>query len=262
MNIPIQIDTISISRAQNAAHYEYLATLRRRTEEIRLENDLWHQAVGEFRTAFEKEDKAFKQYRASDHTSALQKADEERDKLYASLRDTIKAYAKFPIAETAQHAEPLLKVIKNYKITTRENYMKESGLIDNMLQDLLQYERQLNRLGLLIVANQLKAKNDEVRQLIAQRNEERMEQVLGELKAARAASDVAYAAVVMFTNAYALLNPDREEAEDLVKRMQEDLEYFRQHAMTNPNRSRDAKKDSDGGEPTDDTVAAEPEEAL
>ena len=35
-----------------------------------------------------------KQYRASDHTSALQKADEERDKLYASLRDTIKAYAK------------------------------------------------------------------------------------------------------------------------------------------------------------------------
>ena len=41
--------------------------------------------------------------------------------------------------------------------------MKESGLIDNMLQDLLQYERQLNRLGLLIVANQLKAKNDEVR---------------------------------------------------------------------------------------------------
>ena len=55
--------------------------------------------------------------------------------------------------------------------------MKESGLIDNMLQDLLQYERHLNRLGLLIVANQLKAKNDEVRQLIAQRNEERMEQV-------------------------------------------------------------------------------------
>ena len=28
------------------------------------------------------------------YTSALQKADEERDKLYDSLRDTIKAYAK------------------------------------------------------------------------------------------------------------------------------------------------------------------------
>ncbi len=241
----MQIDQISIARATNAAHYEYLDTVRKRTEETRLENELWKKAVEEFREAYAKEDEAFKRYRASDHTSALQKADEERDKLYASLRDTIKAYAKFPIAETAQHAEPLLKVIKNYKITTRENYMKESGLIDNMLQDLLQYERQLNRLGLLIVANQLKAKNDEVRQLIAQRNEERMEQVLGELKAARAVSDVAYAAVVMFTNAYALLNPDRREAADLVKRMQEDLEYFRRHAMPDPHRTRDAAPDDE-----------------
>ncbi len=133
--------------------------------------------------------------------------------------------------------------------------MKESGLIDNMLQDLLQYERQLNRLGLLIVANQLKAKNDEVRQLIAQRNEECMEQVLGELKAARAASDVAYAAVVMFTNAYALLNPDRREAADLVKRMQEDLEYFRRHAMPDPHRTRDAAPDDE--EPEQPVEAAE-----
>lgn len=29
----------------------------------------------------------------------------------ASLRDTVKAYAKFPIAETAQHAEPLLRTL-------------------------------------------------------------------------------------------------------------------------------------------------------
>ena len=58
MNIPIQIDTISIARATNAAHYEYLTTVRRRTEEIRLENELWQRAVEKFREAFEKEDKA------------------------------------------------------------------------------------------------------------------------------------------------------------------------------------------------------------
>ena len=58
MNIPIQIDTTSIARAANAAHYEYLDTVRKRTEEIRLENDLWQRAVDEFRQAFEKEDAA------------------------------------------------------------------------------------------------------------------------------------------------------------------------------------------------------------
>jgi len=256
MQLPNQIEAISIARAANAAHYEYLDTVRKRTEEIQLENELWRKAVEEFRAAYAKEDEAFKRYRASDHTAALQTADEERDKLYASLRDSIKAFAKFPIAETAQQAEPLLKVIKNYKISTRENYMKESGLIDNMLQDLLQYERELNRLGLLIVANQLKAKNDEVRQLIANRNDERSEQVLGELKAARAVSDEAYAAVVFYTNAYFALNPDRREAADLVKRMSEDLDYFRRHAMSDPHKSK-KEPQPDGGDAPADAVAAE-----
>jgi len=69
-------------------------------------------------------------------------------------------------------------------------------------------------------------------------------------------SDVAYAAVVMFTNAYALLNPDRREAADLVKRMSEDLDYFRRHAMSNPNANKGKKQDGD--EPAqDDTNPAE-----
>ena len=55
--------------------------------------------------------------------------------------------------------------------------------------------------------------------------------VLGELATARRVSDEAYAVVVFYTNAYFALNPDRHEAEDLVKRMDEDLEYFRKHAM-------------------------------
>ena len=164
--------------------------------------------------------------------------------MYASLRDTIKAYAGFPIPETAVHAVPLLKVIKNYKIDTSVNYMKESGLIDNMLQDLLQYSSQLRRLGLEILANRLKDANDRVRQLLSERNEERSGQVIGELKAARLACDAAYAVVVFYTNAYFALNPDRQEAAELVKHMAEDLEYFRRHAMSNPNKNK-GKQDGD-----------------
>ena len=46
MQIPQQIESISIARAANAAHYEYLATVRKRTEEIQLDHDLWHLATG------------------------------------------------------------------------------------------------------------------------------------------------------------------------------------------------------------------------
>lgn len=57
MQLPNQIETISVARAANAVHYEYLATVLKRTEEIRLENELWQRAVDEFRRAFDKEDK-------------------------------------------------------------------------------------------------------------------------------------------------------------------------------------------------------------
>ena len=42
-----------------------------------------------------------------------------------------------------------------------------------------------------------------------------------------------------------LLNPDREEAVVLVKRMQEDLEYFRRYAMPDPHRTRDTAPDDE-----------------
>lgn len=61
--------------------------------------------------------------------------------------------------------------------------------------------------------------------------------------------------VVLHTNAYALLNPDRREAADLVKRMQEDLEYFRRYAMPDPHRTRDAAPDDE--EPEQPVEAAE-----
>ena len=51
MQLPNQIDQISIVRAANAAHYEYLDTVRKRTDEIRLENELWQRAVEELLTA-------------------------------------------------------------------------------------------------------------------------------------------------------------------------------------------------------------------
>ena len=256
MQLPIQIETVSVSRAANAAHYEYMATILKRTEESPLENELWHRAMEEFKNAFEAEDKAFKQYRASLKTSPLKEADAERDRQYAALRDTIKAYAKFPIPETAVHAEPLMRIIRNYKIDTSANYMKESGLIDNMLQDMQAYTSQLRRLGLEILANRLKEKNDEVRRLITERNDERSEQVLGELAAARRACDEAYAALIFYTNAFLALNPDRPEALALVKRISEDLEYFRRHAMSDPHKSKKEPQPDEGDAP-DDTVAAE-----
>ena len=95
-----------------------------------------------------------------------------------------------------------------------------------------------------------------MRQLLSERNEERSGQVIGELKTACLACDAAYAVVVFYTNAYFALNPDRQEAAELVKHMAEDLEYFRRHAMSNPNKN---KGTQDGDETATQADAASTE---
>ena len=45
MNIPQQIDTTSVSRASNAAHFEYMEGVRKRTVALPMDNELWRKAV-------------------------------------------------------------------------------------------------------------------------------------------------------------------------------------------------------------------------
>ena len=47
MNIPQQINSVSIARAANAAHYEYMTTISRRVGEVAIENEIWRKAVDE-----------------------------------------------------------------------------------------------------------------------------------------------------------------------------------------------------------------------
>jgi len=75
-------------------------------------------------------------------------------------------------------------------------------------------------------------------------------------RAANAAHYEYLATVAFYTNAYFALNPDRCEAADLVKRMSEDLDYFRKHAMSDPHKSK-KEPQPDGGDAPADTVAAE-----
>ena len=87
--------------------------------------------------------------------------------------------------------------------------------------------------------------NDRVRQLLAERNDQRSAQIMGELKVAREATDRAHLTLVRLTNAYALLNPDVESAQKLVALVSEDLEYFRKHAMAPSHRDKKTPEPDD-----------------
>lgn len=166
MGLTAQIPDVTVGRAANAPHYEYMTTFGKRTAELPVDHELWRKGKDEFDTAFRAEDEAFKRYRDSELTDPI------------------------------------------------------------------------------------KADDDRVRQLLTERNDERSAQIMGELKAAREATDRAYLTLVRLTNAYALLNPDRAEAQKLVALVSEDLEYFRKHAMAPSHRDKNTPEpDADPATP-------------
>lgn len=41
MTLPIQIEAITVGRAANAPHYEYMTTFGKRTAELPVDHELW-----------------------------------------------------------------------------------------------------------------------------------------------------------------------------------------------------------------------------
>ncbi|MBQ9417855.1 MAG: hypothetical protein IJU19_04660 [Bacteroidales bacterium] len=233
MEYPKQVAAVSLARAANAAHFDFMAQVLRRIEAHQAGPSRWHEASGEFASAVEAEDAAFKLYQASLMTPSIKDADERRDAAYRSLNAAVEAFASFPIAEMAEMGQQLKRVLKNYKVDVNASYQKESGLVANLLDDLdSEAPEALDGLQLRSLADALREANDEVRRLIDERSEDRAGQASGMLKAARAETDRAYALLVLMTNATLALEPDDTEAKWLVEVMQEDIDYFRRYNMT------------------------------
>ena len=81
MELTAQIPDVTVGRAANAPHYEYMTTFGKRTTELPIDHELWRKGKDEFDAAFKAEDEAFKCYRDSELTDPLKAANEERDKV-------------------------------------------------------------------------------------------------------------------------------------------------------------------------------------
>ena len=193
--------------------------------------------------------------KASLKTSTLEEADKERDDCYRSFKKVVDGFAEMPVADLREAGLKLQQVVNNYRLRTSENYMKETGNMENLLQDLEPLRSEVRRLTLYQVVDQMKAANLRVREMLTGRNAERTERELGELKAAREATDKARLEVITLLNALLVVEADNEKVRKLAKLLTEDYDYFRKHAI-----GKRTRKSADP-EPTDtpatETPAAE-----
>lgn len=240
-----QIPEISVQRASNAAHYEYMRGVVKRAVTSKVENELFLSLSTLLSQRVGAEDEAYKQLTASSLTDDIKTADAARDELYRALHKVVMSYEGFPVAELAEAAKPLVLIVKNYKLDTTANYIAETGAMENFIQDMQKHAAEVKKLQLEQVLSDMDVANKRVRRILSERNDERMTQVQAQLLQAREACDETYLELVQMVNALHVVYPADENITNVFLQLNEDLDYFRKHAMTNPNRSRNAAQKTD-----------------
>ena len=201
-----EIQTVPLTHMNNAAHFLFVSNVAERAEKDAAVAEKCAEQVKALRSAVTAEDENLQISAKSLTTDKIADADRLRDQLYAGYKKAVAGYAGFPVESLADAAKILSQHIKDYKIDTQAQLDKETGLLVNFIQDLEgKFAEQVKTLSLKPFVEKLKAANEAVRDLTAQRTDERSSKTAGALKTARAASDEAYKTLVQHVNARALI---------------------------------------------------------
>lgn len=185
-------------------------------------------------------------------TAQIKAKDDERDALLTSIRDITNGYARQTTdAEKRAAALKVQEIDQKYGIKTRERYEEEGLRLAQMVQEMeddVQVEQALSRLGLTQMLQQLKAANNECRRLVDLRNQERSVQDKGQMAAARAEMDVQYPLTIKLINGLALVDENEHRYENLVRVLNEDIRYYKTVVLQKSEKA----DDEEGGDSEDD----------
>ena len=226
-----EIQTFYIGGMTNAAHFLFVSNVAERAEKDAAVAEKCAAQVKALRNAVTAEDENLKLSAKSLLTDKIADADKERDRLYAGYKKAVSGYEGFPDDAMAEAAKALAQHIKDYKISPQMQMDKETGLLVNFIQDLEgKFSEQIKTLSLGAFVEKLKASNENVRDLTAQRTDERSAKTAGALKTARGASEEAYKTLVQHVNARALLEGE-EAYSAFIDYANTEIEHFKKEVL-------------------------------
>ena len=185
--------------------------------------------------AVQAEDEAYRTITRSPLTEQIAEADQVRDNTYIGLRTMVEALGRVGTAAQKEAAPRVLQAMRDYQVSTSENYELESTHIAQLVQqlELQPLSDDCATLAITALVGQLKTENQQVQTLIAQRNEQQAGIDAQAMQRARQAADLVYVETVMVINAFAVVEQQQgvspyDHAIDVVN---QDQEYYVQHVF-------------------------------
>lgn len=156
----------------------------------------------------DKEDSDYHVAQGSQYTQQITAADEMRDRSWGIISVVSRAFLQgYGTREQTAAAETITKLIGENKVVTTDQFVQETGEINEFVQKADAYVEAFSLLALDTVYANLKRGNNDVNDYIMKRQDERALLPAGALKDDRVATDAAYDAFVSFVDAFNIVMP-------------------------------------------------------
>ena len=203
----MKILTINKTRLRHASHIKIMERFLNRLAALTIEHEAHTEYRKAFTDAFDKEAGLYRQQTSSEYTAKIQDADVRRDRAWTNIVKVAQSMAVVGNEDQRKTAQRILDINALYKVSTTAQMDQESGVLDNVIHDIDLASLDMASLGLHTAYGELKNANALVDELLDLRDNERAGYQVGQMKAARAATDAAYDAVIDYINALLLLQP-------------------------------------------------------
>ena len=197
-------------RAPHAAHLSWMQRFQERVQSL-IVTELGEDCPAMITSqntalvaAVQAEDEAYRTITRSPLTEQIAEADQLRDNTYIGLRTMVEALGRVGTAAQKEAAPRVLQAMRDYQVSTSENYELESTHIAQLIQqlELQPLSADCTTLAITALVSQLKTENQQVQTLIAQRNEQQAGIDAQAMQRARQASDLVYVETVMVINVH------------------------------------------------------------
>ncbi|MDR0989475.1 MAG: DUF6261 family protein [Prevotellaceae bacterium] len=253
----MKIENIDSVQMNNGGHFSFMEKQISHLEAYQSVSRKLPPLLTELKTKFNVESEHLKTFQKNPLTSKVAAADKKRDKLYSGMVTTVRGFRNHPSAEKVDSGATLEQVFKEYRIRTSGQVDKETGLMGNLLDDLLgQFAPQVKLLGLGDYVKALLAANEEFKSLSAERLQQQSHVVVGALRTARKATDAAYKQIVAMVNSLIMVEGE-DNYRELVLLMNAEVLHAKrqvlgQHAKGNNDPDSVDNDNNHGGDDGDD----------
>ncbi len=240
MKLPELVRELPLSRPTNAV---YVGTMKFTVESVEAFTEEFpseHPSVAMLRTALTSAkaayrvlDEAYAKTLRSAITDDISALDAEGDQLYMAVKMTAESAEKMTFDPARVAAAKLYtEMLKKYRIDTKENMISEWSKIQQLCEEAAQSEaigQAEQTLGIATAMDRLTAISAQIRQKITERSGELPE--AQQMKKTRAQMDPEYRVLIQVLNASAIIYGQDGTFDTIVKKLNDNINYVRIHAM-------------------------------